>query len=211
VTEVGTKVDAGKHAIRIDGTLICADTPSVYIMIHKPRGYLSTVKDSRERPIVADLLEDISDRLFPVGRLDYDSEGLMLMTNDGEFAHNVQHPRFGIPKTYLVKLKGKLSKDALGVVRKGGHLEDGFFEPVKVTLDRINPRSTWLRVVIHEGRNRILRRYFDYLGYPVVRLIRVAIGDTELGTLQAGKYRHLTEREVSKLLRMAKRKSSKLS
>lgn len=200
VTELGTKVDIRKDEIRVDGKLISAEVSRVYLMLNKPKGYLTTLKDTRERPIITDLLEGVPERVFPVGRLDYDSEGLLIMTNDGDFAHRVQHPKFEITKTYLVKIKGRIPKEETSMIKNGAKLDDGEFKPVHVTVKKINPKSSWLELIIHEGRNRIIRRYFDSLGHPVTRLIRVAIGDIHLGDLRQGDFRYLQKKEVERLL-----------
>jgi len=201
VTELGTKVDIRKDEIRVDGKLISTEVSRVYLMLNKPKGYLTTLKDTRERPIIADLLEGVPERVFPVGRLDYDSEGLLIMTNDGDFAYRVQHPKFEITKTYLVKIKGRIPKEEISMIKNGAKLDDGEFKPAHVTVGKINPKSSWLELIIHEGRNRIIRRYFDSLGHPVTRLIRVAIGDIHLGDLRQGDFRYLQKKEVERLLR----------
>ena len=201
VTELGTKVDIRKNEIRVDGKLISTEVSRVYLMLNKPKGYLTTLKDTRERPIIADLLEGVPERVFPVGRLDYDSEGLLIMTNDGDFAYRVQHPKFEITKTYLVKIKGRIPKEEISMIKNGAKLDDGEFKPTHVTVGKINPKSSWLELIIHEGRNRIIRRYFDSLGHPVTRLIRVAIGDIHLGDIRQGDFRYLQKKEVERLLR----------
>jgi len=134
VTELGTKVDIRKDQIRVDGKLISAEVSRVYLMLNKPKGYLTTLKETRERPIITDLLEGVPERVFPVGRLDYDSEGLLIMTNDGDFAYRVQHPKFEITKTYLVKIKGRISKEEIIMIKNGAKLDDGEFKPAHVTV-----------------------------------------------------------------------------
>jgi 23S rRNA pseudouridine2605 synthase len=203
VTQLGTKADIHKDTIKVNGKLILTDVSPVYLMINKPRGYLTTLKDTKGRPIVADLLEDIPERVFPVGRLDYDSEGLLLMTNDGDFAHRIQHPKFEITKIYHVKIRGSLSSGEIGIIKRGISLDDGEFTPVHVSVRKMNPRSCWLELTIHEGRNRIIRRFFDALDHPVTRLIRVAIGDLHLGKLRQGEFRYLQKGEVQSLLMLS--------
>ncbi|MBN2516179.1 MAG: rRNA pseudouridine synthase [Deltaproteobacteria bacterium] len=203
VTQLGTKADIHKDTIKVNGKLILTDVSDVYLMMNKPRGYLTTLKDTKERPIVTDLLEYMPDRVFPVGRLDYDSEGLLLMTNDGDFAHRIQHPKFEITKTYRVKVRGTLSSEEIAIIRKGARLDDGEFTPVQVSVKKMNPRSCWLELTIHEGRNRIIRRFFDAFDHPVTRLIRVAIGDLHLGDLPQGEFRYLQKGEVQKLLMLS--------
>lgn len=204
VTELGTKVDSERDLVRVDGKLISVDTSTVYIMLNKPAGYLTSLKDDRNRPIVADLLKGIPERIFPVGRLDYDSEGLLLVTNDGDFAYRIQHPKFEIPKTYMVKVKGFISRETLKTLSHGTRLEDGDFKPERIRIDKVNQKSTWVEMTIHEGKNRIIKRFFDAYGYPVTRLIRIAIGNIRLESLRPGDFRYLEKREVKELLTLAK-------
>ena len=169
-------------------------------MLNKPRGYITTLKDTKKRPIVTDLLGGVVERVFPVGRLDYDSEGLLLMTNDGDFAHRVQHPKFEITKTYLVKIKGHLAKEEIVSIKNGTKLYDGDFKPLGFTIEKTNTKSCWARRIIHGGRNRIIRRFFEDIGHPVTRLIRVAVGDINIDNLRQGDFRYLQKKEVEKLL-----------
>jgi 23S rRNA pseudouridine2605 synthase len=215
VRQLGTKADIEKNSIRLDGALICPGLEKIYIMLNKPAGYVTTLHDPQGRPIVADLLSSISGRVFPVGRLDYDSEGLILLTNDGDFAQRILHPRFRMPKVYQVKIKGKPSPAELRALKKGIVLEDGIFLPEDVGVARVNQKSSWLVMTIKEGKNRILRRAFSSFGHEVVRLIRTRIGDLELGNLKTGAHRFLTKSEVRKLLSFSEndipRKSQKIS
>jgi len=201
ITELGTKADTRRDEIRVDGSLISRSQggEKIYILLNKPRGYLTTLDDPEGRPVVTDLLEDITERVFPVGRLDYDSEGLLLLTNDGDFANRVQHPRFEVSKTYLAKIKGNISKKDLDAIKQGTSLEDGDFRPLTVLVDKRNKKSCWLKLTIAEGRNRVIRRFFESMGYPVMRLIRIAIDDIETGNLKQGKFRYLKAREIRKL------------
>lgn len=199
VKELGTKADPELDEIRVDGSLISTEISRLYLMLNKPRGYVTSLKDPEGRPIVRDLLRDIEERVFPVGRLDYDSEGLLLLTNDGDFAQRLQHPKFKIPKRYLVKVRGTVTAKDLAAVEKGVKLEDGMFKPLEFKVEGRNPRSTWVYVTIQEGRNRVIRRFFEEIGHPVARLIRVAIGDIGLGDLKEGAYRHLKKWEIRTL------------
>jgi len=205
VTRPGIKADATQDAIRVDGKLISESAVSrVYLALHKPQGYVATLKDPHGRPIVTDLLRGVPERVFPVGRLDYDSEGLLLMTNDGDFSYRVQHPTFKVPKTYLVKVQGKLTRSDIETVRKGIILEDGPFKPVRAAVEKTNQKSCWLEITILEGRNRVIRRFFDSMHHPVSRLIRTAIADIHLGDLKSGEYRYLEKREVKSLIEFAR-------
>lgn len=199
VTELGMKADAMRDAIRVNGNLISAETSTVYLLMNKPKGYLTTLDDPHGRPVVGDLIDDISERVFPVGRLDYDSEGLLLMTNDGDFANRVQHPKFMVSKTYMAKVQGTVTREELDVIKKGAKLEDGYFKPYNVSVKKRNKKSSWLTLTIFEGRNRVIRRFFDAMGHPVTRLIRVAIADIDIADLKQGKWRFLQAKEVRRL------------
>ena len=204
VRELGVKADIEKDEIRVDDKLIYLEVSKVYLMLYKPRGYVTTLNDPQGRPIVTDLLSGIAERVFPVGRLDYDSEGLLLLSNDGDFAQRLQHPRFNIPKTYEVKIKGNFKEQDIKSLMKGISLDDGKFKPDHVQLIKRGPKSTWLSFTISEGRNRIIRRSIEALDHDVVRLVRVAVADLQLGALKVGKYRHLTKEEVKKILSFSK-------
>ncbi len=203
VVEPGTKADPGRDEIRLDGRLISLETERIYLMLHKPKGYVTTLSDPQGRSIVTDLINGVAARVYPVGRLDYDSEGLLILTNDGDFAQRLQHPRYGIPKTYRVKVEGHLLKGELKVLENGIDLPDGRFAPTDVHLEKTNPGSTWLTMTITDGRNRVIRRAFDSLGHSVARLVRVAVADITLSPLREGAWRMLTPREVERLLKLA--------
>jgi len=204
VRQLGAKADIEKDEIRVDDKLIFHEVSKIYLMLNKPKGYVTTLNDPQNRPIVTDLLSGVSERVFPVGRLDYDSEGLLLMTNDGDFSQKLQHPRFSIPKTYEVKIDGKLTDRDLQSLIKGIRLEDGKFRPDHVKITRKSPKTTWYTLTISEGRNRLIRRGFGTFGHSVIRLIRVAVSDLKVGNLETGAYRHLTKEEVKKLLSLSK-------
>jgi 23S rRNA pseudouridine2605 synthase len=203
VTEPGTKADSVRDEIRVDGKLISCETERIYILLHKPQGVVTTLSDPQGRPIVTDLLKGVPERVFPVGRLDYDSEGLLILTNDGEFSQRLQHPRYGIPKTYLVKVEGNPGKREIATLEGGMELPDGKFAPGAVHLEKVNRGSAWFRLTITEGRNRVIRRAFELLGHPVSRLIRVAVGDVTLDGVREGAWRRLTHKEVERLLTQA--------
>ncbi|MBW6485414.1 MAG: rRNA pseudouridine synthase [Syntrophobacterales bacterium] len=213
VRQPGTKADADRDEIRVDGKLISCETEKVYIVLNKPSGYVTTLSDPEGRPIVTDLLSGVAERVFPVGRLDYDSEGLLLLTNDGDFAQRLQHPRFKVPKTYRVKIEGRLNRLELQSLEKGMELPDGKFAPSSVIMEKVNPKSTWLLLTIHDGRNRVIRRAFDLLGHSVTRLIRVSFGDLTLDSLGEGEWRALRHGEVGQLMAQsqAQKNSKKLA
>jgi 23S rRNA pseudouridine2605 synthase len=204
VTEPGTKADPQRDEIRVDGKLISVETDKVYLMLHKPPGVVTTLSDPQGRPIITDLLHGVTERVYPVGRLDYDSEGLLILTNDGDFAQRLQHPRYRIPKTYRVKVTGRLQKATLKMLENGIDLPDGRFTPADLRLEKTNPASSWLTLSITDGRNRVIRRAFDTLGHSVLRLIRVAVADISLISLKEGDWRMLTPREVERLWALTK-------
>lgn len=199
VRELGFKVKP-EDTICVDGKTIHWPKRYRYLMVYKPRGYVTTMSDPQGRPTVADLVKNIPERLYPVGRLDYDSEGLLFMTNDGDFAFRVQHPRFQVPKVYRVKVKGHFSPSEEKDLWNGIRLKDGLFKPEEIKIEKILPRNTWLLISVKEGRNRVIRRALESLGFQVIRLIRIRIGTIELGALKPGRYRNLEEREISELL-----------
>ena len=196
---LGSKVDTGDD-VRVDGKTVAVATGKRYIMLHKPAGYVTTLHDPQGRLTVRDLLRSESERLYPVGRLDYDSEGLLLMTNDGDFAYHLQHPRFGVPKTYCLEVEGPVSDDDIKRLAAGIHLTDGWFKPSKVHFETRRTSYPRLYLTIAEGRNRVIRRAMDLLGYPVRRLIRLEIGGVHLGDLKKGEFRDLTPSERDTLM-----------
>ena len=194
ISILGSKVDPARDSIEVDGKPITVPREYTYFLLNKPTGYICTVHDPRGRPTVLDLI-DTHERLYPVGRLDMDSEGLMLLTNDGDLTQRLTHPSYGHEKEYHVLVNGKPTARTLQRLRKGIELEDGFTWPAEVTILRRESGNIWLRFVIHEGRKRQLRRMCKAVGHPVRRLIRVRIGPLTLGNLRPGQYRPLTERE----------------
>jgi len=207
VKELGVKADAGKSIIRIDGKIISVEKTNLYIALNKPAGFVTTMSDPQRRPTVVDLLSGVPERVYPVGRLDYDSAGLLLLTNDGDFAQKVQHPRFQIPKVYRVKIQGRISREELKKLSKGIKLPDGVFKPENIQMEKINDRSCWLRLTLKEGKNRIIRRGFEASSYRVTRLVREAIGDLKLENLKEGFWRYLTKKEITRLLNNALNKN----
>lgn len=199
IDEMGAMADPEQDDIRVDNRLISVATGNIYLLLNKPRGYVTTLDDPQNRPIITDLLPGIRERVFPVGRLDYDSEGLLLLTNDGAFAQRLQHPRYQVTRTYRVKVEGHLSNREMRALSEGLSLEDGFFKPLKAALEKKSVKSCWIALTLAEGRNRVIRRVFAALGHPVLRLIRVSLSDLALGDLKPGAYRHLTRKEVFRL------------
>jgi 23S rRNA pseudouridine2605 synthase len=203
VTELGTKADASRDHIKVDGKLINPRQPKVYLMLNKPLGHVTTMADPEGRPMVSDLLRGIRTRVYPVGRLDYSTEGLLLLTNDGDFAHLVSHPSHEMTKTYLVKVKGVLEDRDVEMLERGVFLQDGKTAPAQVRRLRKEEANSWVEITIHEGRKRQVRRMIDHTGHSVIKLKRIRIGNLDLGDLPAGTYRHLTAEEVRALRDMA--------
>jgi len=206
VTTLGIKVDPEVQQIEVDEQILHFPSP-IYIMLYKPRYYLTTLYDPRGRPKVADLLKDIPTRVFPIGRLDFDAEGLLLLTNDGEFANMLIHPRYKIPKTYRVLVKGIPNFYALKKLKTGVDLEDGKTLPAQVKVIRKLKSKSWLELTIYEGRYRQIKRMCAAVGHPVLRLKRIRIGPLSLGNLKPGEYRYLTPNEVSRLRSIANKPS----
>ena len=191
VTTQGVKIDPINTKVEVDNESISATKIKTYLAFNKPAGILSTMSDPEGRPSLQDFFGSWPDRLFHVGRLDKESEGLIILTNDGQWAHESTHPSFGVEKTYLVQSEEPISRSAFQNLMEGVELEDGLAKPISVAR-----RGAMIEVVIHEGRNQIVRRMFDALGYPVERLIRTAIGSIKLGELPPGKWRSLNSVEL---------------
>ena len=205
VRELGTRVDPASQRVTVDGRPIRAER-SAYWLVHKPRGYISSSQDPGHRPLVLDLAPQISQRVYVVGRLDESSEGLILLTNDGDLAHRLLHPRFGVEKTYLAQVAGFPSAEDLQQLLKGVWLSEGHVRARQVRRLKGQRDSTWLRIVLAEGKNREIRRMLARLGHKVLRLRRIAIGPVELGDLPLGKARRLTPEEVEALRQAAGRR-----
>lgn len=203
VTELGTKADANKDHIKVDGKLINPKQPLVYIMLNKPAGFVTTMADPEGRPTVLNLLRGLKIRVYPVGRLDYNTEGLLLLTNDGDFAHLITHPKHEFPKTYRAKVKGVLEDQQIELLEQGIYLDDGKTAPAKLKKVSKEEANSWLEITIHEGRKRQVRRMFDRVGHSVIKLIRVKTGNLVLGDLPDGAFRYLTPAEVEALKELA--------
>jgi 23S rRNA pseudouridine2605 synthase len=201
VDTLGYKADPSKDHIKIDGKRLKGFEPRVILLLNKPRGYLSTVKDPEGRPTVMDLLKRRKWRIYPVGRLDFDAEGLLLLTNDGNIAQ-LSHPRFSIPRTYWVKVKGVPDEQRLIQLKEGIKLEDGKASVVSFALLRQKEKNSWVQVVVTEGRNRLVKRIFAAIGHPVLKLKRVGYGPIRLGNLPIGQFRYLTPEEIEKIKRL---------
>lgn len=201
VTVQGRRVDPARDRIRVDGQRIPPPRTHQYLVLNKPRGVVSTMDDPEGRRTITDLLgRHAGQGLFHVGRLDTDTSGMLLLTNDGEFAQRVAHPRYELPKTYVAEVEGFLENRTLSRLRKGVDLDDGPVRPDRVTLGPRTEKRSMVTVVLHEGRNRIVRRMFDAVGHPVRRLTRVQVGDVRMGQLREGELRDLTRDELGSLM-----------
>lgn len=202
VTRLGTKVDPRTAVIKVSGKRLPPVSAHVYLVLNKPRGVVSTMSDPEGRRTLSDFVGDRPERLFHVGRLDTDTSGLLLLTNDGDFAHRMAHPSFEVEKTYVAEVEGRLTKGTVADLLAGVTLEDG---PVDVRRARIIATATEksiIELVIHEGRNRIVRRLLDQVGHPVRQLSRTRFGPIELGTLGSGTLRELSDDELGQLLEL---------
>jgi 23S rRNA pseudouridine2605 synthase len=199
VASLGAKADILRDHIKVDGKLLVKPERRVYIAFNKPKNVVTSLYDPEGRPTVKDFLRGVKYRVFPVGRLDFDSEGLLLLTNDGDLAQAVLHPSKRISKAYLVKVKGLPEEKEIDKLRCGVRLDDGITAPAKVKRIRSAESNSWLEITIHEGRKRQIRRMLEKIGHPVIRLQRVRIDGLELGRLGPGEYRFLTPVELERL------------
>lgn len=210
VTELGTKANPDEDIITVNGRPIRSEK-KIYVMLNKPKGVITSASDPEGRKIVSDYLKGIKERVYPVGRLDYDTEGLLLLTNDGEFAHLLTHPKHHVPKTYLATVKGVPHGTALDQLRKGIMLDDGMTHPAEVEYKDVDTdkKEAVISITIHEGRNRQVRRMFEAINHPVTRLKRISFGGLLLQNLKRGLYRHLTKEEINNLMQSAQSAAEK--
>ena len=199
IREMGVKADPKKDHIKVEGRLIHGEQPMTYLILHKPKGVITTLSDPQGRPTVKDFLSGIKIKVYPVGRLDYHSEGLVFLTNDGEMAHALIHPRYQVPRTYQVKVKGSLSEDLLSRLRRGVFLPTHRRASCRVESLRRTVANSWLEVTLYEGQKRQIRRMMDVIGHPVLKLKRIRLATLELGDLQPGRYRYLFPEEIKSL------------
>ena len=201
VYELGIKVNPKEDTIVVKGKVIKPQTQKVYAMFFKPKNVVTSMSDPQGRPTVSDFFSKFPVRVFPVGRLDWDTEGLLLMTNDGEFAQSVSHPKEEVPKTYLAKLSGKPTSEQLDKLKKGVSIVGGKVaaKSLQIVKGKGSSKKSWVRIVITEGKNRQVRRMFEKIGFDVEKLQRIAIGKLTLGQLQRGEYKILTESSLQKI------------
>lgn len=199
VAGLGMKADFAKDHIKVNGRLIRNFGPRVYIMFNKPDKCITSVRDPEGRPIVKDFLKGVKANVSPVGRLDYNSEGLLIMTNDGELANSITQTRNKVLKTYLVKISGVLEDRNIAKLEKGIRLEDGITAPAKIKKIKKTEANSWIEIVIYEGRKRQIRRMLEKVGHTVIKLRRTGINGLELGSLQPGAFRYLSPEEIKRL------------
>lgn len=202
VTELGIKADPEKDRIQVDGNQLSLSEKKVYYLLNKPTGYVTTMKDPQGRSTVADLVASIEERVYPVGRLDYDTSGLLFITNDGELANALAHPKKEVDKCYEARVMGIPSLETLSRLEKGVMLDDGMTAPAKARLIKKEGAKAWIEIIIHEGRNRQVRRMLEAMGHKVIKLRRVSIGPVKLGSLAVGRLRPLTPKEVESLKKL---------
>ena len=207
ITELGTKADAAHDHIKVDGKLITREEPHRYILLYKPKEVMTTVDDPQGRRTVIDLVRGVRERIYPVGRLDYQSEGLLLLTNDGDLAFEVTHPKHGSVKTYHVKVRGVADERLVGKLERGITIDGKRTVPCEIRQMKTTGRNddegnSWYEVKLREGRNQQIRKMFKAIGHPVMKLRRVAIGPISDPSLQPGEWRELTKREVKMLADM---------
>jgi 23S rRNA pseudouridine2605 synthase len=196
VAVIGMKADPARDHIKVDGKLLVTPEKKVYLIFYKPRGVVTSLSDPEGRPTVNNFLRGIKERVFPVGRLDYDSEGMLILTNDGDFAHAIMHPSKKIPKTYLVKVKGVLQGEEMEKLRKGIRLDRTVTAPAKIKRLRKTEQNSWIEMTIYEGKKRQIRRMLERVGHPVMRLMRIRIDGLEMGDLKPGMLRQIAPEEM---------------
>ncbi|WP_128894475.1 pseudouridine synthase [Longirhabdus pacifica] len=204
VSELGTKVDVTEDIIKVDGKPIRSEE-KIYLMFHKPKGVISSISDPEGRKVVTDYLTKVKQRVYPIGRLDYDTEGLLLLTNDGEFSNMLMHPKYKIPKHYHAVVKGVPHGNDLEKLRQGIMLEGKMTAPAEVEYADVQPdmSQSVISIIIHEGRNRQVRKMLEHIRADVLKLRRVNYGPLSLQGLSRGKYRHLSEQEVKSMKKLA--------
>lgn len=208
IREMGVQIDEDNDLIEVDGTVVKPETKMIYVLLNKPVGYVTTVSDDKGRNTVMDLVADIPVRIYPVGRLDYDTEGLLLMTNDGDLTYRITHPKNNVEKTYVAEVTGNISMNTLTQLRNGVYLDGVKTSPAKVEVIGATQFGTKLEITIHEGKNRQVRRMFESVGCIVKRLKRTREAGLILGHVPLGRWRKLTEAEVNMLKKIGTGKKS---
>jgi 23S rRNA pseudouridine2605 synthase len=206
VRELGTKADPSEDIIRVDGRTIAEPEDKVWFVLYKPAGVVTTLNDPENRPTITQYLRGIPERVYPVGRLDYDAEGALLVTNDGELAHELMHPRFGVRRTYLAKVAGAPNQEQIERLTRGVRLDDGRAKALEAAVQSHTLRNTWVRVVVAEGRPHLVKRLMEAVGAPVLKLYRADYGGIDVAAMKPGDVRELTRTEVHMLRQQAGKK-----
>lgn len=199
VTALGTQVDESQDKVEVNGKALTIEEDQVYILLNKPTGIVSTVSDQFDRPTVLSCIQGIKERIYPVGRLDYNTSGLLILTNDGEFTNRLTHPRYHVPKTYRVESDGTLNLSDIEALRNGIKIEDYTTQAAIVTVIKENRRGSVVEITIYEGKNRQIRKMFDAINHPVLKLRRIKIGNIDDQNLKVGEWRYLTKAELNYL------------
>ena len=199
--EIGQKINPDTDVVTYKGKVIGGGVRKIYIMLNKPVGYVTTMSDERGRPCVAELVADVGERVYPIGRLDMESEGLLLLTNDGELANRLTHPKYHKPKVYHVKIQGEVPPDKVAALSRPFDIDGYITKPAKISVLSQNQNETVLKMELYEGRNRQIRKMCEQLGLKIRVLKRISVGDVHLGNLAPGKWRHLTRAQVESLRR----------
>lgn len=203
ITELGTKVKEGDF-VKVSGKTLKLEESNIYILLNKPVGYITSSKDQFERETVLDLVKGVKERIYPVGRLDYDTSGLLILTNDGDFTLKMTHPKNEVEKTYLAKVKGIPSTEKLELLRNGIRIENYVTAKAKIERVKIYDHNSLIKITIHEGKNRQVRKMFDKIGHSVRGLQRVQIGNLKIGELKEGKWRYISPEEIKELMKKRK-------
>lgn len=201
MTELGAKADPAHDVIKVDGKKLTSTGPLTYILLYKPKGYISSLSDPEGRPLVVDLVKT-KGRVYPIGRLDFDAEGVLLLTNDGELSNKLMHPRSKIPKRYLVKVSDVPSTEDLEKLRNGIYLEDGRTLPAEARFVAKTAENSWIELTVYEGRNRLVKRMCQAVGHSVLKLKRIEFAGIKLGKLKPGEWRQLRPEELEMLKRL---------
>ena len=209
ITQLGTKVDPEQDIVTVNSKVAKIENRKVYIALYKPKGYITTLADPQGRKKVSDLIKNVKERVYPVGRLDYDTEGLLLLTNDGDFAYTLTHPKHKIKKVYLAKVQGIPSENDLEKLKTGILLSDGITAPAEAFILKTCDHNAIVKITIYEGRNRQVRRMMEAINHPVLHLKRIKIGNLDISNLKVGQYRFLSKREVENFLNHATAKVDK--
>lgn len=203
VRQLGTKADQQHDRIEVEGQVLPSAQKKVYVMLYKPKGHVTTLRDPEGRPTVIDLVDSVTERLYPVGRLDYDTEGLLILTNDGDCSQALQHPRHNVARTYLVKVRARPPEEILSRLQKGILVDGVKTGKSRISVHRVLGKNTWLNMTLWEGRNRQIKKMFAAVGYPVMRILRIGFGPLHLDqNLEPGGYRHLRKDEIQQLLKL---------